>query len=68
MDRLLFRKNLKLLAEIVEEESVAFELTPAERTQWNGIVVAALKENKPVALHHHLERIHEFWRAYHGIP
>ena len=68
MDRILFRKNLKILAEFVEEESVAFELTPAERKKWNVIVAAALKENKPVALHHHLERIHEFWRAYHGIP
>ena len=68
MDRILFRKSLKLLAEFVEEEGVALELTPAERKKWDAIVAAALKEDKPVALHHHLERIHEFWRAYHGIP
>ncbi len=66
MDRVLFRKNLKLLAEFVKEESVAFELTPAERKRWNAIVATALNENKPAALHRHLERIHEFWRAYHS--
>jgi hypothetical protein len=64
MDRILFRKNLKLLADFLDEESVAVEFTPAEQKRWKAIVTTALQENKPAALLRHLQAIHKFWQAY----
>jgi hypothetical protein len=65
MDRVLFRKNLKLIVVMLNEETEAWDFTKDEKKDWKVMVNAALGETSEVALVKHWHAIYRFWWRYH---